>query len=140
MFTVADKNHVFGKSLVPLWSAADKLLKKSDEIITLNAIYDEWQKPPIGCRKGLLPIFALTYFLANRHEIGLYIENTFIPELTEAYLDEWMQDTKRVAFRHTKIGAKREDFLIALSTALADGAAVLAITRRHPPNLFLLLQ
>ena len=120
VFTVADKNHVFGKSLSPLWSAADKLLKKSDEIITLNAIYDEWQKPPIGCRKGLLPIFALTYFLANRHEIGLYIENTFIPELTEAYLDEWMQDTKRVAFRHTKIGAKREDFLIALSTALAE--------------------
>jgi hypothetical protein len=67
-----------------------------------------------------LPIFALTYFLANRHEIGLYIENTFIPELTEAYLDEWMQDTKRVAFRHTKIGAKREDFLTALSTALAE--------------------
>jgi hypothetical protein len=27
-----------------------------------------------------------------------------------------------------------------LSTALADGAAVLAITRRHPPNLFPLLQ
>ena len=66
-----------------------------------------------------MPIFALTYFLANRHEIGLYIENTFIPDLTEAYLDEWMQDTKRVAFRHTKIGAKREDFLTTLSSALA---------------------
>jgi hypothetical protein len=68
----------------------------------------------------LLPIFALTYFLANRHELGLYIENTFIPDLTEAYLDEWMQDTKRVAFRHTKIGAKREEFLISLSSALAE--------------------
>jgi len=120
VFTVSDKSHIYGKSLAPLWAAADKLLKNSEAIITLNSLYDEWQKPPIGCRKGLLPIFALTYFLANRHELGLYIENTFIPELTEAYLDEWMQDTKRVAFRHVKIGAKREDFLISLSAALSS--------------------
>ena len=119
IFTVSDRNHFFGKSLSPLWEEADKLLKNSQEIITLNTLYEVWQAPPIGCRKGLLPIFALTYFLANRHEIGLYIENTFIPDLTEAYLDEWMQDTKRVAFRHTKIGAKREDFLVSLSSSLA---------------------
>jgi hypothetical protein len=31
-----------------------------------------------------------------------------------------MQDTRRVAFRHTKIGAKRKEFLIALSTALSE--------------------
>lgn len=117
-FTVSDREHMFGKSLSPLWDAADKLLKNSDQITTLNSLYEIWQAPPIGCRKGLLPIFALTYFLANRHEIGLYIENTFIPELTEAYLDEWMQDTRRVAFRHIKIGAKREDFLVSLSSAL----------------------
>jgi len=120
VFTVSDRNHVFGNSLAPLWTVADALFKKSDQIVTLSTLYEEWQKPPIGCRKGLLPIFALTYFLANRHELGLYIENTFIPELTEAYLDEWMQDPKRVAFRHTKIGAKREDFLISLSSSLAS--------------------
>jgi hypothetical protein len=119
IFTVTDSNHIFGKSLQPLWAAADKLLKKSEEIVTLNSIYEEWQKPPIGCKNGLLPILALTYFLANRHELGLYIENTFIPELTEAFLDEWMQDSKRVAFRYTKIGVQREDFLISLSTSLS---------------------
>ncbi len=120
IFTVTDINHVFGKSMQPLWMAADKLLKKSEEIITLSEIYEAWQKPPIGCKKGLMPILALTYFLANRHELGLYIENTFIPELTEAFLDEWMQDPKRVAFRYTKIGAQREDFLISLSASLSN--------------------
>jgi hypothetical protein len=120
IFTVSQRDHFSGKSLAPLWEAADQLLKNSQEIISLSNLYDVWQAPPIGCRKGLLPIFALTYFLANRHELGLYIENTFIPELTEAYLDEWMQDTRRVAFRHTKIGAKRKEFLIALSTALSE--------------------
>ena len=119
IFTISQKNHIFGKSLVPLWDKADELFKNSQEIITLSSLYEEWQKPPIGCRKGLLPIFALTYFLANRHELGLYIENIFIPELTEAYLDEWMQDTKRIAFRHVKIGTKREHFLKSLSAALS---------------------
>ena len=119
IFTTGDVSHILGSSLAPIWAAADKLLKKSQEIVSLNSLYEVWKAPPIGCRKGLLPIFALTYFLANRHELGLYIENTFIPELTEAYLDEWMQDTKRVAFRHVKIGAKREDFLKSLSAALS---------------------
>ena len=49
----------------------------------------------------------------------MYIENTFIPDLTEAYLDEWMQDTRRVAFKYVEIGKKRETLLKALSSSLA---------------------
>lgn len=116
-FTTTDKKS-FGKHFSPMWEAADKLFKKSKESVTLQQLYDIWQSKPIGARKGILPIFALIYFLANRHNLGLYIENTFIPDLTEAYLDEWMQDTKRVAFKYVEIGKQRESLLKALSTSL----------------------
>lgn len=116
-FITTDKKS-FSNSLAPMWEAADKLFKKSKEPITLQQLYDIWQNKPIGARKGILPIFALIYFLANRHNLGLYIENTFIPDLTEAYLDEWMQDTRRVAFKYVEIGKKREILLKALSESL----------------------
>jgi len=106
-------------SFSELWSSADSLFKKNSDSVTLATLYSIWQAPPIGARKGMLPIFALVYFLANRHQLSLYIENTFIPDLTEAYLDEWMQDTKRVAFKHVEIGRDRKELLQSLSKSLS---------------------
>lgn len=117
-FITTDKKS-FGAHFAPIWEATDNVLKKSKDVINLQQLYDIWQNKPIGARKGILPIFALIYFLANRHNLGLYIENTFIPDLTEAYLDEWMQDTRRVGFKYVEIGKKRETLLKALSSSLA---------------------
>ena len=104
--------------LSPLWIAADNLFKGSEKSVTLSQLYEVWQSAPIGARKGVLPIFALAYFLSNRHQLSLYIENHFIPDLTEAYLDEWMQDTKRIAFKYVEIGRDRKELLKSLSDSL----------------------
>lgn len=104
--------------LSPLWTAADKLFKGSEKSVTLSQLYEVWQSAPIGARRGVLPIFALVYFLSNRHQLSLYIENNFIPDLTEAFLDEWMQDTKRVAFKYVEIGRDRKGLLQSLSSSL----------------------
>ena len=117
-FHTLDMDDGLQKQFSPLWEAADNLLKSSKEQVTLTDIYAAWKAKPIGVRNGVLPIFALIYFLANRHQLGLYIEKTFIPDLTEAYLDEWMQDTNRVAFKYVEIGKKRESLLRLLSSSL----------------------
>lgn len=116
-FITTDKKS-FGSHFAPMWEAADKIFKHSKDSVSLQQLYEVWQSKPIGARKGILPIFALVYFLANRHNLGLYIENTFIPDLTEAFLDEWMQDTRRVAFKYVQIGKQREVLLKALSASL----------------------
>jgi hypothetical protein len=118
-FITSDIGDPLAKQFKPLWDAADLLLKSSKDQVTLTEIYKAWKAPPIGARNGLLPLFALVYFLANRHQLGLYIEKTFIPDLTEAYLDEWMQDTNRVAFKYVEIGKKRESLLRLLSSSLS---------------------
>ena len=118
VFSTQDSKSIFGKYFSPLWSAADKLFKGNKESVSLAKLYEIWQAPPIGAKKGVLPIFALIYFLANRQHLGLYIENTFIPDLTEAFLDEWMQDTNRVAFKYVEIGKERAVLLKSLSKSL----------------------
>jgi hypothetical protein len=119
VFNTNEKQSGLGGCFTALWKAADSVFKEDQEAVTLTKLYEVWQSPPIGAKKGVLPLFALIYFLANRQHLGLYIENTFIPDLTEAYLDEWMQDTNRVAFKFVEIGEKREVFLRSLSTSLA---------------------
>jgi hypothetical protein len=106
--------------LQPIWNEADKLLKASKQSVTLTEIYQKWQAPPIGVRKGLLPILALIYFLSKRQHLGRYIEKAFITDLTEAYLDEWMQDTDRVAFKYVEIGKNEKGLLKSLSEALTN--------------------
>jgi len=118
VFTTSETDDDWAKYFHPIWQEADKLLKQRKESVTLTEIYQKWQAPPIGVRKGLLPILALIYFLANRQHLGLYIENTFITDLTEAYLDEWMQITDRVAFKYVEIGKNEKDLLKSLSEAL----------------------
>ena len=118
IFNTKDRSDNLAKYFAPIWDAADSLLKAQKESITLTELYKLWQAPKIGARKGVLPILALIYYLANRQHLGLYIENTFITDLTEAYLDEWMQDTDRVALKYVEIGKNEQGLLKSLSEAL----------------------
>lgn len=117
IFDVSNRDDVLAKHFCPLWDVFNSLLK-SKEKITLTTLYQKWQSAPIGARSGVLPIFALIYYLANKHQLALYIENTFITDLTEAFLDEWMQDTDRVSFKFIEIGSDKEELLISLSKSL----------------------
>jgi len=107
-----------GKTLLPAWKAAEAILYKPNAVTSLTDLYETWSKAPFGIKKGLLPIFALAFFLANRPKLALYIENTFIPELTDAYLDEWLQDPRRVMWRFVQIEGQEKTLLSELSKAL----------------------
>jgi hypothetical protein len=107
-----------GKTLSPAWQAAEKLLYKPNAVTSLTELYETWTAAPFGIKKGLLPIFALAFFLANRPKLALYVENIFIPELTDAYLDEWLQDPRRVTWRFVQIDGQEKALLSELSKAL----------------------
>ena len=120
VFSTKVKDGDLANHFAPIWEAADTLLQENRKSVTLTELYKVWQAPKIGARKGILPILALIYFLANRQHLGLYIENTFITDLTEAYLDEWMQITDRVAFKYVEIGKNENSLLKALSKSLTE--------------------
>lgn len=107
-------------SMRDVWKATEKLIFESTELITLNKIYEIWRLPPLGVKAGLMPIFALAFFMANRYRLALYIEGMFTPEVTTANLDEWLQDPKRIQWRHVQIEATEKIMLEELSSALTD--------------------
>jgi hypothetical protein len=106
-------------NISPAWRKAKELVFQEGAVTCLEDLYTLWRQPPFGIKNGLLPIFALAFFLTYRHQLALYIENTFTPELTEAYFDEWLQDPKRVAWRFVKIEGSEKKMLELLSVALS---------------------
>lgn len=107
------------ESLLPAWRAAEAIVLNSDRIVTLAEIFDIWAKAPFGIKAGLLPIFALAFFMAHRNQLALYIEGTFTPDVTEAHIDEWLQEPRRIGWRFVRIESSDRKMLEALSKALS---------------------
>lgn len=107
------------KSAHGMWEAAQKLIFETQKVTSLQALYKRWADDPIGLKKGLLPVFALAFYLANRTHLAVYIDGVFTPDITEATLDEWLQDPKRVTWRFVKLDSSKQDILRALADALS---------------------
>jgi len=107
------------ESMRGVWEAAKSLIIESGRIVSLSELYDVWTRPPFGIKSGLLPIFALAFFMAHRNYLALYVEGLFTPDVTEAHVDEWLQDPKRIGWRYVRIEATEKKMLEALSTALS---------------------
>ncbi|MEC6392439.1 ATP-binding protein [Acinetobacter pittii] len=106
-------------SVHAMWLAAEKLLFKARKTTSLQELYKLWTQEPFGLKKGLLPIFALSFYLANRTHLAIYMDGMFTPDITEATLDEWLQDPKRVTWRFIKLASSEQEILRALTNALS---------------------
>lgn len=106
--------------LAPMWEDAKKLILQSSNSISLQELYELWVSPPYGVKSGLLPIFALAFFMTYRDLLALYIEGVFIPDadITEAHIDEWLQDPKRISWLPIQMDTNRKEILEDLSKAL----------------------
>jgi hypothetical protein len=105
-------------SLVPLWLKTDLTLEQAEGPVSLEDLYAIWSARPYGLKKGVRPIIALAYLLANRSRIAIYVEGTFVPDLTDAGVDEWLQDPKRITWKIVQIDAAAKRFLTKLAARL----------------------
>lgn len=109
-----------GASLVHLWTATTALLEANDGAVTLETVYDLWRRKPYGLKEGVLPILALAYLLANRSRIAVYVEGMFVPELTDAGVDEWLQEPARIAWKLVRMDTQAKKLLTKLAARLEE--------------------
>lgn len=113
------QNTVKSQSALAMWDAAESLFFKSQQSISLNSLYELWSSKPFGLKKGLLPVFALAFYLSNRKHLAVYMDGVFTPDITEATLDEWLQDPKRVTWRFVKLDSSEQEILVTLTNVLS---------------------
>jgi hypothetical protein len=109
-----------GASFMPLWRRAEKLLAATGGIVPMSELYDVWAAPPFGVRRGVLPILALAFALAQRSTVAVYDQDVFRPELDSYVADLLLQDEGLVGQRRVDLKGENHSILAQVGDAI-DG-------------------
>jgi len=107
-----------GQSYKPAWEAAETLFASEPTPIPLGNLYRIWGDPPFGIRRGLMPILALAFIMANRHRLALYGEGKFQADIDDYLVDILLQDEDLVALRRVDVDAFRGAILDGVARAV----------------------
>ncbi len=107
-----------GLTYKAFWDKAERLFDDEREPISLNRLYQLWEAPPFGIRRGLMPILALAFIMANRYRFALYGEGRFQAEIDDYLVDMLLQDENLVALRRVDIDAFQGAVLTGLASAV----------------------
>lgn len=108
------------ESLATLWQHWREQLTESEGAVSLAQWYDTARQIPYGVKQGLLPILALAFLLAHRSEIAVYVDGVFCPNLTDADVDEWLQDPSRISWKWVRMDAPAKQMLTLLAARLEE--------------------
>ncbi len=128
-------------NLAPAWKRLDALFEASEaEPVSTKQLMDDLAAPPIGLKRGLFPLVFLHYYLLNRHEIALYDEGAYSPQLTYEHLVRLVRRPDLFTFQRFRVADVRatlfEEYSQAIFGEKRDSLAVLDIAR--PLTSFLL--
>jgi hypothetical protein len=113
---------VCGRSLRPAW----KLLEQAHDL-QLGEVFKAWAAPPFGIKKGVMPLLALSFLMANRDKIAVYIEDDFQTALDDVFADRFLQDPEEVRLRRIDRSHREAAFLSTLAQKLGvthEGASL----------------
>lgn len=114
-----------GSTYLELWYHTEEIFKNADDKLGLDEVFALWQSAPYGLKKGVMPIIALAFFLANKAHIAIYFDNVFTPNINEVIIDELLNDPKLIKFKYVSAGENKS----SLAKAIAE-----KVLAPHLPN------
>lgn len=112
------------EAMFMLWMATRSFLLGEESRKTLADLHALWAQPPFGVRAGVMPVLAMAFFLAHRSSLALYVDGVFTSGLSEATIDEWLLDPKRVQLGYVSASSDQSAYIQAVAASLpqhADG-------------------
>lgn len=102
-----------GTKLVPAWN----LLKERK--VNLGELFDRWAARPFGIKRGVMPMLALAYLLANRSVAAVYVDGIYQAVVDDVVADRLLQDASAVEFRRISRSKRDEEFVRRLASLLS---------------------
>ncbi|MDE9465101.1 ATP-binding protein [Xenorhabdus bovienii] len=107
-------------SFSALWEKTHELLQNKNVKISASEVHTLWATPPFGLKKGVIPIVFMAFLLAYKGNIAVYKDGLFIPNITDADIDEYLQDERRFALRWIVIDNEKQKILEGIGRILAS--------------------
>lgn len=113
-----------GPSFVSIWTKTQEVFKDTTTRVEASELYKIWASPPFGLKEGVIPVLFTAFVLAHKGNIAVYKDGIFIPRVTDADVDEYLQDERRFSLRWVVIDEQKKRVLEGISDILASiGAA-----------------
>ena len=120
-FMPPDAKH--GASFQALWKETRAMFVDANTRINVADIHDRWAQAPYGVRKGVMPVIFTAFLMAHKANLALYKNNTFIPRVTEADIDEYLQDEANFSMRWIVIDKQKANILAGIAHILEEVGA-----------------
>lgn len=109
-----------GRSLDRAWRQL-----ASSERYTLEQAYATWAARPFGIKRGVMPILALAFILANRNNLAVYLDGLYQASIDRIFVDRMMQAPQSVGLRMITRARKDEALIHHLALLLSrEGAPI----------------
>ena len=105
-------------TFISMWKAAVDLVTRSAVPVPLTDLFELWQSPPYGIRAGVLSIYWLAFLLANQHQVALYRDGIFMPQLREVDIDQVLQSPARFSLRYVQLDEHKQAILEGVAAHL----------------------
>ncbi|WP_026782063.1 hypothetical protein [Pleomorphomonas koreensis] len=105
-----------GRTLKPAWT------ELSEGRVNLAELFDKWAARPYGIKRGVMPVLVLSYLLAHRNAVAVYIDGVFQPAIDDIVADRILQDPVAIEFRHISRSKRDEAFIQQLAALLSTEA------------------
>jgi len=121
-----------------LWQDGINFIKSSEEMVTLDDLYNHWMKPPFGITTGLCRIYGLALLKSLEGQVAFYdFDSTkqfiFIPELDEELVNKIYKHPKEAGVRYFEISSIQTHLLDTLAKAtvgtIKSDDAILSIAK-----------
>lgn len=103
-----------------LWKATKSLFFNASSRVKASDILKLWSAPPYGVKAGIQPVILSAFLLAHKSNVAVYKEGMFIPHLTDADIDEYLQDPSRFSLRWVVIDEEKTRILGGIADILAE--------------------
>ena len=113
-----------GQTFSAAWEAADRLFKEADGPVSIGTLYQLWEKPPFGIRRGVMPILALSFVMANQQHLAVYGEGRFQAAIDDYFVDTLLQDESLVGVRHVSADRNATALLERIATVVEKVSGV----------------
>lgn len=119
-FHPPDPLHIHGRTFEPLWRATREMFAGPETRVGARDIFSLWSAPPFGLRKGMHPVVLTAFLLAHKGNVAVYRDGVFVPSMSDADIDEFLQDEARFSLRWITIDADKSKILSGISQILRD--------------------
>lgn len=106
--------------LLPLWDAAEELLRSDEKLFSMSDVFKLWQSPPYGVKNGLLQLLGTAFILTMRENLAIYREEVFQTRLTDLEIELLTINPSKIQIRWMNLSEVSKNLLAELANVTRD--------------------